>query len=210
MFATPIARTAVKVALTNPLPASTAFFLCDLQEKFRSHIFGFPHIVNTASKMIAASKVLGVPLVVSEQNPKALGITVLELDTDCSAVLAMKSKFSMWVPEVQSFVKEKGIKSVVLFGIESHVCITQTALELLSQDYDVIVLADGVSSINPQEVKISLQRLRAAGATVTTSDSILFQLLQDATHEKFKAISGLVKEYKEKTAGALKEFEPHF
>ncbi|KAJ3032388.1 Isochorismatase domain-containing protein 1 [Rhizophlyctis rosea] len=160
--------------------------------------------------MIAASKILDVPLVVTEQNPKALGATVSELDISTASVLSQKKKFSMWVPEVEQFAKDKGIKSVILFGIESHVCVTQTALDLLSQDYDVIILADGVSSANPQEIRISLQRLRAAGATVTTSDSILFQLLQDANHEKFKAISTLVKESMEQTKVTLKEFEPHF
>ncbi|KAJ3287515.1 Isochorismatase domain-containing protein 1 [Borealophlyctis nickersoniae] len=197
------ARIALRAAGTPPTPATTAFLLCDIQERFRSFIWNYPHVINTASKMVAASKLLNIPVVVTEQNPKALGSTVKELDISNAAVVAAKTKFSMMVPEVEGFIKEKKIKSVVLFGIESHVCVLQTALDFLAKDYHVIVLADGVSSMNRHEAKISLTGLGRAGATITSSESILFELMGDSNHPQFRAVSGLVKEYKDKTTGAL-------
>ncbi|KAF9438783.1 Isochorismatase domain-containing protein 1 [Entomortierella beljakovae] len=179
-------------------PKTTAFFLCDIQEKFRNVIFQYPSVVATAQKMIAAHKILDIPLIVTEQYPKALGATAAELDLSQAKINIPKSKFSMVVPEVEKELKD--VKSVVIFGIESHVCVLQTALDLLEKNYDVHLLADGVSSSNSFEIEHAINRIRAAGGYITTSESILFQLVGDAKHEKFKAISNLIKESKEATA----------
>ncbi|KAI8800950.1 Isochorismatase-like protein [Cladochytrium replicatum] len=183
--------------------STTTFFLCDIQERFRTAIFQYGHIINTAKKMTAAASILNIPIIVTEQNPKALGATVSELNVAQAALVVPKTKFSMLTPEVEAKVKEIGAKTVVIFGIESHVCVTQTTLELLEKGYSVVVLADGVSSVNRGEVPIALDRLRHAGAIVTTSESLLFQLLVDAADPQFKQISNLIKETKATTQAAL-------
>ncbi|TPX55641.1 hypothetical protein PhCBS80983_g05159 [Powellomyces hirtus] len=184
-------------------PSSTAFLVCDIQERFRDHIWNYPHVISTATKMLDAATLLDIPVIVTEQNPKALGKTVHELDVSKAHVFA-KTKFSMYVPEVQALLEKlTGPRAAVLFGIESHVCVMQTALELLDNDYHVIVLADGVSSMNRGEVTIALARLRAAGATVATSESILFQLMGDAANEKFRDLSKLVKKHQQTSKSAL-------
>ncbi|ORZ40189.1 Isochorismatase-like protein [Catenaria anguillulae PL171] len=188
--------------LARLVPGRTAFFLCDIQERFRPMIYRFPDVVNTADKMAQASKVLSIPLVVTEQHPKGLGATVHELDVSHAEVHVPKTLFSMHVPEVQRFLLDKKISNVVLFGIESHVCVTQTALDLLENKdnpVDVYILADGVSSMNQAEIPIALKRLTNAGAIVTSSDSVLFALLKDAKHANFKEVSNLVKTFAQKT-----------
>lgn len=83
----------------------------------------------------------------------------------------------MVLPEVLTSLKEWDTKTVVIFGIESHVCVLQTSLDLLELGYGVFILEDGVSSCNREEVNIALNRLRDAGAVVTSSESVLFQLM---------------------------------
>lgn len=109
----------------------------------------------------------------------------------------------MYIDPVRDLIQNQKINSVVLFGIESHVCILQTALDLRKNDIDVYVLMDGVSSINKQETKVAFDRMRNDGVILTTSESILFEILGDAAHPKFKAISQLIKETREDTAMAL-------
>ena len=95
---------------------------------------------------------------------------------------------------------------VLLVGIESHICVSQTALDLLALGHKVYILADGVSSCNVGERGIALARLAREGATVTTSESILFELVGDAADRDFKAIAGLVKDTKETTKEAVEAF----
>ncbi|KNE70668.1 hypothetical protein AMAG_15426 [Allomyces macrogynus ATCC 38327] len=186
--------------LSNLTLPRTAFFLCDVQERFRSLIFRFDDVVSTSNKMVQASKILEVPLIVTEQHPKGLGHTVAELDIAHAATVLPKTRFSMCIPEVNEILAQRDVKNVVLFGIESHVCVTQTALDLLEQGVTVYILADGVSSMNSSEIPIALKRLAAEGAVITSSDSILFALLKDAKHDKFKQTSNLVKTFTPITA----------
>ncbi|CAG8496189.1 8796_t:CDS:2 [Paraglomus occultum] len=193
-MATSIFRRAAKLD-----QSSTAFFLCDIQEKFRQHIYQFPSLISTATKMIKAAKIMEIPMVVTEQNPQGLGHTVSELDVTGAKLNVSKSKFSMFVPEVKNWLEASSVKSVVLFGIESHVCVLQTAIDLLDSNYEVYVLNDGISSMNYPEIDIAVSRMRHAGAHITTSESIIFQILGDSRNEKFKSISNLIKETKEET-----------
>merc|ERR1712093_416099 len=202
-MASPVRRVAKVV------PGKTAFFLCDIQERFRLVIHAYPSVIQTAEKMLKAAKLLDVPVIATEQNPKSLGQTaplpLLDLPSHLRPdwVPLAKTKFSMMVPQVEQQLDEWGTKSVVLFGIESHVCVLQTTLDLLERGIDVHVLADGVSSCNQDEVGIALKRMRDAGALVTTSESILFQLIDDAAHPAFRSLAGLVKESKDTTKSAL-------
>jgi len=105
-----------------------------------------------------------------------------------------KKKFSMVTPEVQDCLKTKDFddrESVILFGIEAHVCVQQTCLDLLEMGKDVHIVVDGVSSQQPFDREIALQRMSNAGAFLTTAQSIAFMLTQSADHPEFKKVSKL-------------------
>ena len=167
-----------------------------------------------------------------------LGPTAPEIDfpalADLHVATIEKSLFSMMVPEVRTLLRDRPhVSSVVLFGIEvrlpepaqlpltsvqAHVCVLQTALDLIRAGYDVHVLADGVSSCNREEVPIALACIRQAGGHVTTSESIAFQLQRqtrlvksapllmslagESGTPRFKAFSAVIKEERENTAQA--------
>lgn len=163
-----------------------------------------------------------MPIYTTTQNAARLGATVSELQslidgTDHKTTID-KTAFSMMVPELTSaLVKQSSSApsesgkphkpiSVILVGIETHICVTQTALDLLSMGHRVYILADGVSSCNAGERPIALARLAREGVVVSSSESVLFELLGDAGSKDFKAISGLVKETKDETKNAVETF----
>ncbi|KAL1588588.1 hypothetical protein WHR41_02712 [Cladosporium halotolerans] len=181
-------------------------FICDLQEKFRPAIHEFPKVVSTTQKLLRASQILSIPVFATTQLRAKLGETCPELQLDSAEGVktqahADKSAFSMWIPEVRRAFEALGNekREVVIVGIESHICVTQTALDLLREGHKVYVLADGVSSCNPQEVPIALARLRAEGVVVTSSESFLYECMGDAGIGEFREISRLVREFSGQT-----------
>ncbi|KAK1923788.1 Isochorismatase hydrolase [Papiliotrema laurentii] len=186
----------------------TVLLICDIQDRFRTAIWNFDAVVSTSRKMIKAAKLLDIPVVTTEQNPRALGATVGEVGLDAlpkelNLGVFAKTKFSMHTPEIADILRSKNISSAIIVGIEAHVCVLQTALGLLESSIKPYVLADGVSSCNSQEINIALETIRHAGGVVSTSESILFQLVGDASEPNFKPMAGLVKEEKASTASAL-------
>ncbi|KAH9843717.1 Isochorismatase hydrolase [Rhodofomes roseus] len=196
------------------VPGRTVFFVCDLQAKFRPAIHAFGSVVATATKMLKMAKVLDVPVLVTEQSPRSLGPSVPELEFSQLGQLHLgtvsKSAFTMFTPEVSKILTDRQLRSIAIFGIESHVCVLQTTLDLLEAGYDVHVIADGVSSCNAEEVPLALERMRQAGAQITTSESIAFQLQLDAARPTFKAFSSVIKDEKETTKETLQTLlSPH-
>ncbi|XP_072281672.1 isochorismatase domain-containing protein 2 [Pyxicephalus adspersus] len=171
---------------------SSVLFLCDMQEKFRPNITFFPQIVSVASRLLQAGKILDIPVIVTEQYPKGLGPTVPELGADGIKKYS-KTCFTMLIPEVekelQSFPERR---SVILCGIETQACITSTTLDLIEKGFDVHVVADACSSRSQVDRLFALSRLKQSGAFLTTSEGVILQLLQDASHPKFKQVQKLI------------------
>ena len=174
-------------------------------------IFNFSLILANASKVTKAARILDVPILVTEQNPSKLGKTCSELDITSASYFTDKTLFSMCTSGLIAHLNSMPLKNtVILLGIETHVCVLQTCLDLLDRKINVIVLADSVSSMNRGEIKIALERMRQAGAVITTSDSIIFQLVNDANSPKFKEISALIKEYNVSTGRVFEEHVAKF
>ncbi|XP_048002024.1 isochorismatase domain-containing protein 1-like isoform X2 [Leguminivora glycinivorella] len=174
----------------------TAFFLCDIQETFRPHVKHFGEVVKVANKMMEAAKHFKIPVYISEQYPKGLGHTTKDIDVCNAALVYEKTKFSMYTPELQEKLMKDvpTLETVVLFGIEAHVCIEQTVIDLLNENIAVHVLADGVSSRSLMDRGLALQRMQSIGTFITTSENVLFKLMKDKNHPAFKHISKLNKE----------------
>ncbi|EDV29706.1 uncharacterized protein TRIADDRAFT_52383 [Trichoplax adhaerens] len=149
----------------------TYFFCCDMQEKFRGVISQFKEIVVVVDRLLKAAKILNIPVVVTEQT-----------------------KFSMVVPEVYEKISTTNRKSIVLFGIEAHVCVLQTALDLRQKGYNVYVIADAISSRSRVDRLFAIERMRQSGIFITTYESVLLGLIGDSKNAKFKDIQKLILE----------------
>lgn len=182
--------------LGNIKLSEAAFFLCDMQERFRPTIRYFSEILEVSRRLVEGSKLLNIPLVVTEQYPKGLGSTVPELKIEHAVGIYDKTRFSMLVPPVESLLPQLcngQLKHVVLFGIETHVCIQQTVIDLLEHGFEVHVVADATSSRSQMDRLLALQRFVQAGAIVTSSEAVLLQLVGDKDHPAFKDIQALIK-----------------
>mmetsp|Transcript_20664 Transcript_20664/g.27225 ORF Transcript_20664/g.27225 Transcript_20664/m.27225 type:complete len:214 (-) Transcript_20664:119-760(-) len=186
-------------------PASTLFLLCDIQERFRPLIWQGETVINTAKYMVDVSRALNIPVLSTQQYTKAFGPTCPEIPLQApepaegeepgnDIPVFEKKLFSMMTEEVDQYMSSiEGLKSVVLFGQETHVCIQQTCLDLLEKGLEVHVLVDGCSSQRCLDREVAFKRMEQAGAFLTTAESAVFMLMETAEHHALKKVSGITK-----------------
>ncbi|HUT31366.1 MAG TPA: hydrolase [Sedimentisphaerales bacterium] len=145
--------------------------------------------------LIQAAKILDIPILWCQQCPDALGPTVPEISELLSDVQPInKSSFSCCGDErFKGALQDLGGKQILLCGIEAHVCVYQTAMDLVGTGYEVSVIADAVSSRTSENKEVGIAAARAEGAKITSTEMALFELLRTAEHPKFKQIAKLVK-----------------
>ncbi|EDL75868.1 similar to RIKEN cDNA 0610042E07, isoform CRA_c [Rattus norvegicus] len=136
---------AARASLGRIFPESSILFLCDMQEKLRDRVLYFPQIVSMAARMLKVARILDVPVLLTEHYPQGLGPTVPELGAQGVRTMS-KTSFSMVPPLQQELDKLPQLKSVLLCGIETQVCILNTALDLLDRGLQVHVAVDACSS----------------------------------------------------------------
>ena len=167
----------------------------DFQTKLMPAMADPETLEKTVIRMAQGIKALEVPVIVTQQYTKGLGPTVTPIAEALGSFEPVeKTTFSAMAEE--TFVRaleNSGRKSVILIGIEAHICVQQTALELLEQGYSVYVIQDCVASGKESDCLCSLNRMAAAGAVITTYEAVLYELLRGAKAEGFKAVSAIVK-----------------
>jgi len=173
-----------------------ALLVCDVQERFRPILCGGEAAIATTRLAVRGASVLGMPVVVTEQYPKALGRTVPEV-REClpeGTKTHEKLRFSMCTEDVREELRRLRVSQVLLCGVEAHVCVVQTALDLVRDGMDVHLLVDAITSQRSLDRAVAMRRMLRAGCVPTTAEMALFEMLGEASGDTFKAISKLVRE----------------
>ncbi len=172
----------------------TALLVIDVQERLMPVIHEQEKIFANVNKLLRGAEILGLETIITEQYPKGLGNTCKEVEIGENKTLIEKMCFSCMLSEpVTEQLKLTNKKSLIVCGVESHICVLKTTLDALKQGYEVHVVADAVSSRAAENKQIALDRMRQAGAFITSVEMILFMLLDKAGTDEFKAISKLIK-----------------
>ena len=174
---------------------NTTALIIDIQERLFPHMHDSEKVTANTEILIRGLQALSVPVYVTQQYSKGLGPTISSLERLFEPFSHIeKTAFSCCdEPEVIKIIEGGGQKFIILAGIESHVCILQTAIDLLERNYVPVVIGDCTSSRSPDDKKVALHRMRKEGAIISTCESILFELCRYSGTEEFKTISKLVK-----------------
>lgn len=173
----------------------TALLVIDIQARVHAAMCFRQQVEENAAKLLRGFQILSVPIFVTEQYPKGLGPTIPAIAEILpeTAPLQKMSFSSCGSAELMQKLQTGSVQQIVLCGIETHVCVSQTAHDLLASGLQVHVVADAVSSRRESDHRHALERMRTAGALLTTTEAALFELLVRADIAEFKAISALVK-----------------
>jgi nicotinamidase-related amidase len=173
----------------------TAGLVIDIQEKLFPFISGNETLASNSGILIQGLQALNIPILVTEQYTKGLGPTIQPLHQYLAGEQVIEKLAFSCCDDQPFMVKLSALdkKFIVITGIESHVCVLQTAIDLLEHNFIPVVVEDCVSSRNLNDKQMAIARMRRSGAVITTYESVLFELLRFSGTEEFKAISRLVK-----------------
>ncbi|HEY6331226.1 MAG TPA: isochorismatase family protein [Blastocatellia bacterium] len=173
-----------------------ALAVIDMQEAFRPVIPDFGQVAVQIGKAIQGAQLLEIPIIVTEQYPRGLRHTASEALRHLSENDRVIEKicFSAYQAEgFRSTLIAKNIKQVIICGIEAHICVSQTVLDLLSGGFEVYMLVDCITSRHPQSKEVALSRLSKAGAIQSNLEMALFEMMGTAESPQFKAVQSLIK-----------------
>lgn len=176
-------------------PANACLVIIDLQERLMPTIANAEAITTNAALLMRAAAHVGLPVALSEHYLKGLGPTVAPI-TDAlppGACRFDKTRFSALVPPLADWLAAHGRRQVVLCGVEAHVCVLQTALDLRAAGCTPFLATDAISAGQPQQIGPALRRLDLAGCIPTGCLSAMYELAQDASNPLFKGMLGLAK-----------------
>jgi nicotinamidase-related amidase len=174
---------------------NTVLVIVDIQGKLWNIMHEKELLLENARRLVTGAGILGIPIILTEQNPKGLGPTLPEL-TQLMPEVKPIPKFSFSCCQNEGFYRvlnDLNRKQVLICGIESHICVYQTTLELLKSGYEVQVIADVVSSRVVRNREIALARMQSEGAKLTVVEMLLYELLRTAESPQFKEMLKVVK-----------------
>ena len=172
----------------------SAFLIVDIQEKLVGLIDNYERLIWNTRRIADAANIYGIPVFATEQYPKALGPTIQPL-VDRIQTVAEKTRFSCGgCPELFESLPSRGIQKILVAGVESHVCVMQTTLDLLTAGFDVFVCVDAIAARFPVDHRIAIRRMEANGVTLTTTETAIFEWCETAGTGDFKQITALIRE----------------
>ncbi|MEE9211938.1 MAG: isochorismatase family protein [Phycisphaeraceae bacterium] len=173
----------------------TALLVVDVQEKLKPHIHAAEQIVRQIGKLIDGAAALGIPTLVTEQYRKGLGRTVPELDKKLDRAVCNHEKlvFSACIEPIRQELIRQGARTVLVCGIEAHVCVLQTCLDLIDSGFMAAVAVDAIGSRWPADRDAAIQRMVQVGVVPTTVESALLELVHKAGGDRFRAVLPIIK-----------------
>lgn len=173
----------------------TALLVIDVQERLLPTIFDSERVVANCAAALELAKVLGLPAIVTEQYTKGLGHSSPAIAAAAAghASVFEKTRFSALVPEVDALLTSRRCDDVLVCGVEAHVCVQQTVLDLLATGRQPFLLSDAISAGRPDQIQPAFRRMERAGATPSGVLGAAYELLGDAAHPHFKGVLGVVK-----------------
>jgi len=175
--------------------SEAALIVIDIQGNLFQAMQDRENLLGNAVKVIRGAKIFNLPIIITEQIPEKLGQTIPALAQELNGIKSIdKESFSCWGNNLfREKLESLGRSKVILLGIESHVCVYQTTIDLMSNGYGVWVVADAVSSRTKANSDIGLAAMKSAGANLTSTEMVLFELLRSAGDAQFKDIYKIVK-----------------
>lgn len=178
------------------LAEDTLAIVIDYQEKLVPVMHEKELLIQNTEKLIKGLNILNIPMIVTQQYTKGIGMTVEELRNAYGTEFLYHDKISFSCyeeEEIISRIKQYNKKNIILCGIEAHICVLQTLVDCIADNYNVILVEDCISSRRENDKKIAVTRAIKEGAFITTYESILFELTRKAGNDTFKSISRLIK-----------------
>lgn len=174
---------------------NSAVLLVDYQERFISVLQDNEQTVKNIKLLLSGSKIYNVPIYVSEQVPEKLGPTIKELKDILPGVPFFSKKAMSCCGESKfvSDLKSKGIKQIAVCGIEAHVCVLQTSLDLIHNDFQIHLVTDAVTSRLAHNKPVAIEKIKSAGGVISSVETVLFEMAYEAGSEEFKKLQQLFK-----------------
>ena len=176
---------------------NSVLIILDIQERLISNIIDRETIIWNSRRLIEAANIFNITVLYTEQNPNKLGPTLESLRSNLNSNIFPKMTFScLGNLKIEEKLENKKAEIIYLAGLETHICVMQTAIDLINLGYKVYVLADAVGSRSKIDHEIGLKRLEQEGIVITKTESMLFEWCYTSERPEFKEISRLVKETK--------------